>query len=254
VRLRNVRTGWLLTLRELGRSRIALILCFVVPSVFYAIVFLITSDRPILFKLASVAEDAVVSVSQRNEGLVFIGLAAVGVLTSFLALHLTQKNPEVNRRLILCGYGTTELLASKFLALVVMIGLIGCYVGAITPVFFRPQRFLLVLAGFMAAGYVYGSYGLLVGALVKRELEGILFIVLLANIDIGWLQNPIYYAEAQNKALIRHLPAYFPSQLSMVSAFTDKAVLNPALGSLAYGTVLLAAALIIYSRRMRLRK
>jgi pimeloyl-ACP methyl ester carboxylesterase len=254
VRLRNVRTGWLMTLRELGRSRIALILCFVVPSVFYAVVFLITSHRAIAFKLASVSEEAIVSVSQRNEGLVFIGLAAVGVLTSFLALHLTQKHPEVNRRLVLCGYGTTELLASKFLALVVMIALIGCYVGAITPLFFRPQRFLLVLAGFMAAGYVYGSYGLLVGALVKRELEGILFIVLLANIDIGWLQNPIYYAEAQNKVLIRLLPAYFPSQLSMVAAFTDKAVLNPALGSLVYGTVLLAAALVIYSRRMKLWK
>jgi hypothetical protein len=40
----------------------------------------------------------------------------------------------------------------------------------------------------------------------------------------------------------------------MVSAFTDEAVLRPALGSLAYGTVLLAAALIIYSRRMKVRR
>ncbi len=254
MRLKNVGTGWLMIMKETRRSRIAVILFFIIPTVFYAVIFLITTHRPIAFHLASVSQETFVTVSQRNEALVFIGLAAGGVLTSFLALHLTQKHAEVNRRLILCGYRTTELLASKFLALLTMIALIGCYVGAITPLFFRPQRFAFVLLGFMMAGYVYGAYGLLVGAIFRRELEGILFIVLLANLDIGWLQNPIYYAEAQNKAIIRHLPAYFPSQLSMVSAFSDHSVLQSLLGSLAYGTALLAAALFLYSRRMRLWK
>lgn len=254
MRLRNIGTGWLMTVKETRRSRIALILFFVIPTVFYAVIFLTTSHRPITFHLASVSLETFVTVSQRNEALVFIGLAASGVLTSFLALYLTQKHTEVNRRLILCGYRTTELLASKFLALLTMIALIGCYVGAMTPLFFRPQRFVLVLLGFVMAGYVYGAYGMLVGAIFRRELEGILFIVLLANLDIGWLQNPIYYADAQNKAIIRHLPAYFPSQLSMVSAFTNHSVLRPLLGSLLYGTVLLAAALFLYSRRMRLWK
>jgi hypothetical protein len=195
-----------------------------------------------------------ITVSQRDEAMVFIGLAAVGILTSFLALYLTQKHAEVNRRLVLCGYRTAELLASKFTALLAVMVLIGAYVGAITPLFFRPQRFVLVLLGFIMAGYVYGAYGMLIGAIFRRELEGILFIVLLANLDIGWLQNPIYYAEAQNKAIIRSLPAYFPSQLSMASAFTYESILRPLLGSLAYGTVLLAAAMLLYSRKMRVRK
>jgi hypothetical protein len=254
MRLKDVGTGWLMTFRETRRRRIALILFFVIPTVFYGVIFLITTHRPISFHLASISPEAYVIVSQRNEAQVFIGLAAVGVLTSFLALHLTQKNAAVNRRLILCGYRTTDLLASKFLALVTLIALIGCYVGVITPLFFRPERFALVLLGFVMAGYVYGAYGMLVGAIFRRELEGILFIVLLANLDIGWLQNPIYYGDAQNKFIIRCLPAYFPSQLSMVSAFTDQSVLLPFLGSLAYGTVLLAAALVLYSRRMRLWK
>jgi hypothetical protein len=106
----------------------------------------------------------------------------------------------------------------------------------------------------MMGGYVYGCYGMLVGAIFKRELEGILFIVLLANFDVGWLQNPIYYAEAQNKAIIRYLPGYFPSQLSMVSAFTGHSIVQPLLGSLAYGTVLLIGAMLIFGWRMRIRK
>lgn len=254
MRLRNVGAGWLMTVRELRRSRIALILMFVIPAVFYTVVFLITTRAPIAFHLASVSKEVFVTVGQRDEGLVFIGLAAVGVLTSFLALHLTQRHADVHRRLVLCGYRTTELLASKFLALLAVIALIGSYIGAVTPLFFHPERFPLVLLGFVMAGYVYGAYGMLIGAIFRRELEGILFIVLLANIDIGWLQNPIYYAEAQNKALIRSLPAYFPSQLSMVAAFSGHSVLGPLLGSLAYGTVLLAAALVLYSRRMKLWK
>ncbi len=36
-----------------------------------------------------------------------------------------------------------------------------------------------------SSGFVYGSYGLIVGALFRRELEGVLFIVLLAIIVAG---------------------------------------------------------------------
>lgn len=254
MRLKNIRIGLGMTLTEMRRSRIALILIFVIPTVFYAVILLTTTHRPMAFRLASISLASMITVSQRDEAMVFMGLAAVGVLTSFLALYLTQKNAEVNRRLILAGYRTTELLASKFLGLLIVIVLIGTYVGAMMTLFFGPLRFGLMLLGFMMAGYIYGAYGLLVGAIFRGELEGILFIVLLANLDIGWLQNPLFYVEAQNKAIIRSLPAYFPSQLSMVAAFTYESVLRPLLGSLAYGTVLLAVALFLYSRRMRLRK
>jgi len=121
-----------------------------------------------------------------------------------------------------------------------------------THLFFEPRHVVLVMCGFAFGGFVYGCYGLLVGAVFRRELEGILFIALLTNIDAGWLQNPIYYADAQNQALIRHLPAYFPSQVSMVCALTDYSILFHVLGGVTYGVVLLVLALLIYTLRMRL--
>ncbi len=254
MRLRYLWTGAWMAARELLRSRIAIILFFLIPTVFAAIILLTTTHKPIAFKLASVSEETFVQVSQRNEALIFIGLAAVGLLTSFLALNLTQKHAAVNRRLLLCGYRTAELILSKFAVLVGLTIVIGAYVSVLLLFFFRPARLALVILGFILTGYVYGCYGLLVGAVFKRELEGILFIVLLANIDAGWLQNPIYYAEAQNKAIIRHLPAYFPSQVSMVSAFTDHPIFKALAGSLTYGTILMLAAIIIYWLRMRVRK
>ena len=77
-----------------------------------------------------------------------------------------------------------------------------------------------------------------------------MFIVLLANIDAGWLQNPIYYADAQNTEIIRALPAYFPSQISMVAAFSDHSVTVPIAASVGYGLGLLFLALIVHRWRM----
>jgi hypothetical protein len=93
---------------------------------------------------------------------------------------------------------------------------------------------------------------LLVGALFRRELEGILMIVLLANLDAGWLQNPIYYADAQNKILVRALPAFYPSQTTLIAAFTQDPVVGPMIGSLLYGSAFLAAALVVYWLTMRI--
>jgi len=66
--------------------------------------------------------------------------------------------------------------------------------------FFSPLQPWLVYAGFAPCGWIYGSYGLLVRAVFRQELEGVLFVVTLANIAIGWLQNPIYYVHASTSS------------------------------------------------------
>ena len=117
--------------------------------------------------------------------------------------------------------------------------------------FIRPEGWLGLILGFTLGGFVYGCYGLLIGSLLRRDLEGILFIVLLANIDAGWLQNPIYYTAAQNTELIRRLPAYYPSQVSLVSAFSQFSAVWPVVGSIAYGSILLGLAVFFYWRKTR---
>jgi len=254
MRLRYIAAAWRMSVRELLRSRIAVTLFLIIPTLFYAVILLTTTHKEIVFRLASVSEEMFIRVSQRQEALVFIGLAAVGLLTSFLALNLTQKHADANRRLILCGYTASELLSSKFLTLAGLIVGIGVYISILLLLFFEPRRLPLVFLGFMLAGFVYGCYGLMIGAIFRRELEGILLIVLLANIDIGWLQNPIYYADAQNTFIIRHLPAYFPSQVSMTAAFSGHSILAPLGGSLFYGGLLLLAAGLVFAWKMRIRK
>jgi hypothetical protein len=71
------------------------------------------------------------------------------------------------------------------------------------------------------------------------------------KIDIGWLQNPIYYADAQSKIIIRYLPAFYPAQVSMISAFTDHSILRPCLVSMIYGIILLILALVVFWYKIR---
>lgn len=251
MRLSRVRTAGVLTCKGLVRRRIVLLMLFLVPSLFSGIIILTTTLRPIRFQLASLGEAIFVVVPQRHEGLVFICLTAVGLITAFLALDLVQRDAQVNRRLVLCGYRTSELVAARLGVLLGVMVVVSSYVVLILPLFFSPERFGLVFTGLVLGGWVYGCYGLLVGAVFRRELEGILFVVLLSVIDVGWLQNPIYYAEAQNQAIIRSLPAFFPAQVSMAAAFTAEPLLVPIVGSLGYGAVLLVAALLAYAVRMR---
>ena len=243
-----------MTMRELLRSRMAIILIFLIPTLFYILITLTTPHRIIPFKLPSVSGEPVIEVSMRYESLVFIGLASVSFIVSFLAMNLVQKQTEVNRRLILCGYWPMELIISKLAVLLCVIVLISFFVAAMLSLFFRPERFWLVVMAFSLGGFVYGCYGLLIGALCKRELEGMLFIILLTQIDVGWLQNPTFYADAQHTSIIHYLPAFFPSQMSMVTAFTTHSIMNSLIGSLLYGSAFMIISILIFWWKMGTRK
>ncbi len=238
-------------LRMLIRRRIVVLLFITIPAVFLSIVELTTSDRNLPFQLSSLENKIFIEVSEKQISLLFFAVAITGFLVSFLALNLVQKNNEANRRLIVCGYHPLELLLSNFISLIVIIILIATYVGLLTSFFFEINHLSLLIVGLILTGIVYGCYGILIGSLIKGELEGVLFIVLLANIDAGWLQNPLFYAEAQNQALIKILPAYFPSQTAITAAFTDYSIMNASINSIFYGSLLLFFSMLIFFNKMK---
>lgn len=252
-RNRVLLSAWLL-FRAMLRRRITLLLLAVIPAAFLGTVYLTTSERLMPFKIASVDSEAALEVSEQYISLLFFAVASVGFLCSFLALTLIQQHTETNRRLVICGYHPVELICGNLLVLFVFLLLISLYVGSALPFFFKPDHSTWVLTGLLLAGFVYGCYGLLVGSLVRGELEGILLIVLLANLDAGWLQNPLFYAEAQNQAIIRYLPAYFPSQVTIISAFSDHSIRHAVAGSLLYGSLFLLAGTGVFYWKMKIKR
>jgi hypothetical protein len=275
--IRQLAVGYTLTLRQLLRNRLALLLLFVVPGVFFWLVTLTTSpDRSVRFRLASLpasaVEDptpatvlpvdlletessgAVVIVPQQHQALTFIALGAVAVVIGFLGMSILQRGGEAYRRLVRCGFGPLALILASLGALLCATIAVSVFVALLLRWYFAPARFGGVVAALIACGWVYGSYGLLIGALFRRELIGALFVVVLTNVDVSWLQNPLLYAEASNQALIRAMPAYFPSQAAMASAFTEVGVGRLLLKGLAYGVPFLMAAAGAFAWRTRSRR
>ena len=250
----RIYTGLTMILKMLLRRRIILISLVVIPLVFLTVVELTAPTRFIPFRLASLNLRVFIRESLKEIALIFFSVASSGFLVSLLALNLVQIENDVNRRLVICGYHPFELLISNLLALLIIIVGIAVYIGLLVNNFVPVSHLSGYIFGLMLIGFVYGCYGLAVGSLIKGKLEGVFFIVILANIDAGWLQNPMYYAEAHNNVVIRYLPAYFPSQSAIIAAFTDYSGTNAQISSILYGFAFLIMALLIFYKKMRIKK
>jgi ABC-2 type transport system permease protein len=251
MQLKRISYAFLSILKETFRNRIIFLLLLLIPTIFYLIAIWTTPDNYILIKIASARDEPLIKVMQIELGLIYIGLAVTGFIVSYIALVIMQRNFPASKRLVLCGYKTRELSVSKFILIIIIVIVIGVYTALLGMIYITPKHVPGVIAGYVLSGFVYGSFGLLIGAILKRELEGILIIVLLANLDLGWLQNPIFYAASQNKFIIRFLPGFNPAQVCVVSAFTDFSILHSIIYSLIYGTVFLILSMIIFRFRMR---
>lgn len=241
-------------LKMLFRRRVVLLLLIAMPVVFLSVVQLTASAKMILFRLASLDEIVFIEESQKQISLIFFSVTSTGFLVSFLALNLIQINSNVNRRLVICGYHPFELLISNLICLLLVILFIAIYIGLLINAFFSVKHLTMYIFGLTLIGFVYGCYGLAIGSLIKGKLEGVFLIVLLANIDSGWLQNPMYYAEAQNNLIIRYLPAYYPSQSAIIAAFTDYSAANARFFSVIYGSGFLILSLLVFYNKMRIKK
>jgi len=270
MRLSHVRAEAGASLRRLGRNRLALSLVLLLPLLFFAVVLVTTPRRMSTVELASVPEEemvmppvvpihaaprgAVLDAPERSLGAVFIAIAAVGAAAALLALDLVQKDGGATRRLVLCGRRPAEVLAGRLVALACVLSAATACVAAVLPALVHAERYSLMVAGLFLGALVHAAYGLLVGALFRRDLVGILLVVLLVNLDAGWLQNPLYYAGAQHRLIIRALPAHGPAQVALVAAFSDYPVGPAACLGVGYALALLAAAAIAFGVRVRIAR
>jgi hypothetical protein len=152
---------------------------------------------------------------------------------------------------VICGYSPAELMLSALAVIFFIILLLILCIGFSILLFFQPLHFLPMLSGMLFTGLIYGGYGMLAGCLINGTLEGTLMIILLANIDAGWLQNPLFFAEARNKIVIQLLPAYHPTQLSISAAFTNLPAQASIFISIAYMLFFFGMAILISYYNMR---
>ena len=240
-----------LLFKDLLRRRVTLLILFIIPALFNVIILIITSEKqdPVIFGILT--DDPVRMISRQSLSFVYMGCAAVSFLTSFLAFNLVFKRVKVDQRLANCGYQPIQIITGKLIVLILLVLTISLYESLIILPFLSPLHFIRLFAGFFLAGLVYSCYGLFIGAISKHELEGIFLIILVANVDIGWLQNPMYFLESANQQVIKSMPGFLPAQLANLGAFTHEFPPITIWGSLLYASVFFLGAALVFWLRIK---
>lgn len=249
--MKKFKTALTLSWLEMIRNKTSLLLILVLPGLFELLIYLTTPNHLVSFELGALKAGDYINVSARSEAFVFMAVVAVAFITGFTGLALAQRSRDTQKRLVLCGLPVYQLFLSRAVVLLILDGLVSIYTAGIVEVNVRSPRFAGITLGLALTGAIYGAYGMFIGVLWKRNIESVLSVVLLTNIDVGWLQNPIFYTEATNKAIIHRLPGYFPTQVAMVAAFTTGPLFKPLIGAVLYAVSIFAIAWMLTRFKIR---
>jgi len=247
-------TGWLvfrLSTLELWRNPLGMVLLVVIPTVFIAMIVWTAGKGSLPLKLYFGEEVVEVLLTQRQTALVFVCAAVSGFLAAYYALILFHNDLGYFRFCAFMGLSPIVFTLARFAAFLLVTSLLAAItaigLGYVTPLEQPP----LVFAGFLLITVIYGAYGGIVGVLSRSFMPALLLIVLLADLDAAWLQNPVYYSAAQESAVIQWLPAFYPCQLVFAGAFTSRGNAAALVGAATWA--LASVAILVLAVQLRLR-
>ncbi|WP_328940038.1 hypothetical protein OG288_12140 [Streptomyces tauricus] len=220
---------------------------------------LCTSDQVVRIRLDAISTPVFAPASQ--VGQVASALGAITMVAGFIAFTETFQSREVDRRLLLAGYPRLPMLLAKLAAVALTAALLGLYTTILLWISLPVRHAVPLALALAGAGLVYGGIGLLLGSLVRGELEGFFLIIMLSLVDTG-LQNPVFNT-LMDVAGVSALPLYGVNQLALSSALTSQSAWSHGLLSLTWSAATGALALLVlhahrpsrasWSRRTRVR-
>ncbi|MEU8353692.1 MULTISPECIES: ABC transporter permease [unclassified Streptomyces] len=237
------------SLRNQARNRMAALLLLVFVPVWYLLMSAMAGDESLRFKLYSTGEMLVVDGGRLT--LISAGLNAITMITGFAVFDAVRKTLAFDRRLVFAGYRQSVLVAAKTLSVGLVTTAVAGYAALVLLVFWRPDLagWASVLAGFTVIALTYGALGLLLGVLVKNDLEGF-FLIIMGGLMDTFLQNPIGNPLA-NKPVLQWFPSFGPMQFGVGGAFADTALWGHLALGLTWSAGFCAAGLLIFRLRTR---
>ena len=235
------------TLLEQVKNRLALGLLLVFVPLWYWFGYLFATNDPIGFRFR--ATNTFLQVNSLHITLLTLGLNAITLIVGFMFFAATRKGMRFDHRLVLSGYPQLQLILARLTALLVVSCLIALYACAILLIFWRPVALSVVWLSFFLGTLIYGGLGVLLGVLVRGELEGFFVIIMVSLIDT-FIQNPIGNPAA-NKDFVMGFPAFAPTQLAVAGGFTHVFPLVYILISLAWLVGFTLLGLLIFYVKTR---
>ncbi|RKT55154.1 ABC transporter permease [Saccharothrix australiensis] len=203
---------------EHARNRLAIVLVIAFIPVWVKLIDWFIPGNPVEFRYR--ATDTMLTVDGQQVSFLSGALNAVTLIVGFVMFMTTRKSSEFDRRLVLAGYPRAHLVTAKLTALVVSSAVVSAYALAVLRVFWEPRQLWLIGAALFAATLAYGGIGIVLGVVLRGDLEGMFTIIMISMVDV-LLQNPIGNPAA-NKDMVRYLPTYGPMQTGFAGGFTDE--------------------------------
>ena len=236
---------------ELIRNRFGLILLFIIPVLFLAVVEGTTGQGSLPVKLYFFHGTVPLFLPAKEISLVFMAAAVSGFLTAYYAVLLFHQDFAYYRYCVSLSLSPRIFALSRFSFFFTLVAALAALVLAVLAVMLPMRQVGAAFAGFLLLGTVYGSYGAAVGLLSKDYMVAVLLIALLANLDAGWLQNPVFYSSAQQGGFIRWLPAFYPCQFIFSALFAGRVNWWALLLSFLYALGFLALLFAVIRHRLK---
>ncbi|NUS07567.1 MAG: hypothetical protein HOV97_33955 [Nonomuraea sp.] len=237
--------------RDQTRNRLAGLLLVLFVPVWYLVMDALAGHTPLDFKLYATGE--ILHVDGGHLTLISAGLNSVTIIAGFVVFDAVRKALAFDRRLVFSGYRQSTLIGAKSLAVALVVGAIALYTALAILPFWRPSPggWFAVLAGLTAIALTYGALGLLLGVLVKHDLEGF-FLIIMGGLMDTFLQNPLGNPLA-NKPVLEWFPSFGPMQFAVGGSFGHTALWSHLALGLVWAAAFGAAGLVIFRARTRNR-
>jgi ABC-2 type transport system permease protein len=236
-------------LRNQARNRLAGLLLVLFVPVWYLLMAALAGHQPLSFRLFATGQ--VLAVDARSLTLISAGLNALTLITGFAVFAAIRRTLAFDQRLVFAGYRQATLIAAKTSAIAVAV---AGYTAAVLLAFWRPglAGWLAIVAAFAVIALTYGALGLLLGVLVKGDLEGF-FLIIMGSLMDTFLQNPLGNPIA-NKPILEWFPSFGPMQFAAGGAYAHTALWGHLLLGLAWTAAFTAIGLVIFRIRTRSRR
>jgi len=168
------------------------------------------------------------------------GMLGVGWCIGTIALFTVLGARTVDARLVLAGYHPRDVLVGRLTPLLVTALALAAFFTAVMVLGSRPARPATVALAIVLTAVVAIGVGLVVAALVPRELEGTLLLIAVVGIQVGIPGT-----------VDRFMPLYAPLRLTdpdRPAAHTGLLTLH----ATGYALLLAALAAALWYRRIRL--
>jgi len=204
---------------EQRRKFTTLLIVFILPVAFWASIYCTAGEELTPITVPTLNGDIEIFVPAKKSYPIDLGLMAISWAMAVVAFFAESGSAEKDRRLVLCGYGSWQIL---FARLILLAG-ITFFTSIIPLILFAsilsPKHPWILWLALLLVGLIAMEIGLLIGALIPRYTEGVLTIIALFGIGMS----------IQGEAA-KFFPTYPARQLFRSGLFAEDPLVFPFVG------------------------